>query len=198
MKLIECVSIGLVIVGFLMKLIPIRYAGEVLFIGALTSLLFYWCLGFAALNNIELRAIFKKSSYANVSGGRIVGAIGIGFCLACVAQGLTFKLLILTGATEVLTIGVTSLAMLLFAALVVMIFKRRMPDDFYRGVFIRGGLALLLGITAYMTPSTTLANIYYRNDPEYRDKLIQVLQNPSDKALADEWDEFQERRSKSK
>lgn len=148
MKVFEQILVGTALLGFLMKVMLIPGGSELLFLGCTLGALFYWSFSFATFNHIPLRAIFKKTSYANVSAGRILGSIGLGMALCTIIIGIQYRLLLLYGAAEMITVGAASLTVLLLAALLVMVFKKRALDRFYRSVLIRGGLALIIGIFA--------------------------------------------------
>ena len=77
MKILERGSIIVALIGLSMKILSRTGGNELLMIGTTVLAIVYFFLGFALLNNIQLRAIFEKSSYASVSGGRIMGAIGV-------------------------------------------------------------------------------------------------------------------------
>src|SRR5271169_521226 len=111
MKILERGSIILSVIGFLMKIMRISGGNELLMIGMTLLAFIYFYLGFALLNNVAVKDIFKKSSYPNSL--RVVGAMGVGIFLSIVAIGILFKLLILTGATEMITIGVVGLVVIL-------------------------------------------------------------------------------------
>src|SRR5258706_11537060 len=100
MKIIERASLIISLVGFLLKLLLIRTGNPTLIISASLLSFIYFYFGFALLNNIGFRAMFKKASYANISIGRILGAIGVGLFLSIVLIGILFKLQIWNGSNE--------------------------------------------------------------------------------------------------
>jgi hypothetical protein len=196
MKILERGSIILSVIGFLLKILRLSGGNELLMIGMTLFVLVYWTLGFALFNNIQLRAIFKKSSYAGISSGRIVGAIGVGGFLSVTTIGLLFKLLILTGAREMITIGVTGLVITLFAAGVVFLLKKKNMDSFYRQIFVKGGIAIILGITLYLTPARSLIRFYYRDDPAYAELFVKAVENPYDEQIQKEFEEARDKKYK--
>ena len=196
MKILERGSIILSVVGLLMKILIVRGGNELLMIGMTLLMLVYWTFGFAVFNNIQLKAIFKKSSYAGISSGRIVGAIGVGGFLSIIVTGLLLKLLILAGAREMITIGVTGLFITLFAAGVVFILKKKNMDSFYKQIFVKGGLAVILGITLFLTPTSSLIRFYHRDDPLYAELFIKAVENPYDKEIQKKFEEAREKKYK--
>ncbi len=120
--------------------------GAQLMIIALTALaILYFYFGFALLNHIPFRKIFRKESYRSVSGMRIVGAIAAGTALSQVVIGILFKLLHWPGANDMLLIGLMSLALVSAVAIIRYLGSRA---AFYPSLFLRlalfGGVGLLL------------------------------------------------------
>jgi glucan phosphoethanolaminetransferase (alkaline phosphatase superfamily) len=193
MKLIERACLTLSLLGILLKLLLIRSGNPVLIISASLLSFVYFYFGFALLNGIGFRAMFKKASYANISTGRILGAIGVGFFLSIILIGLLFKLMIWNGAQEMITIGATGLFMVLLAACVVMVIKRKSLDSFYKGIFVRGGVALLLAVIVFLTPGRSLIRIYHRDNPAFAELMIKALENPQDEELQKQYEEAREK-----
>jgi hypothetical protein len=189
MKILERGSVILSVIGLVMKIFRLNGGNELLEIGLTLLAMVYFYLGFAVFNNIRLKDIFKKSSYSNISSGRIVGAIGVGMNLSIIVIGLLFKLLIFAGAFEMLTIGVTSLTITLFAALIVFILKKKNLDFFYKDIFVKGAIAVIIGIALCLTPGSSLIRLYHRDDPAYAELFIRAMQNPRDEKIQKAFDE---------
>jgi hypothetical protein len=196
MKILERGSIILSVIGFLMKIMRVSGGNELLMIGMTLLAIIYFYFGFALLNNVALKGIFKKSSYSNANSLRIVGAIGVGILLSIVVIGLLFKLLILTGAIEMLTIGVVGLVVTLFAAWIIFIIKKKQLDAFYMGTFVRGGIAVMKGIILYLTPASSLIRFYHRDDPAYAELFVRAVENPYDEQIQKEFEEAREKKYK--
>lgn len=126
----------------------------------------------------------------NVTVGRILGSIGMGMALSTIIIGVQFRLLLLFAGAEMITVGATSLAVLLLGALLLVVFKKKASDAFYQGVLIRGGLALVIGVLVFLVPARELIRIYHRDDPQYRDLLIKAHENPTDQAAQDELERY--------
>lgn len=195
MKLLERICILLFVVGFAMKTMLLRGGNELVMIGLTLLSMVYFYLGFALFNGIGLKSIFKQSSYTGTGTGRILGAIAVGGFLSITTIGLLFKLLILTGAREMLAIGVTGLAIALFAAGFLFIFQRKSMNSFYKKIFVKGGIAIILGVTLYLTPSSALIRFYYRDDPAYAELYVKALENPSDEQIQKEFEDAQENKN---
>ena len=196
MKILERGSILLAVIGLMMKIWRLNGGNELLMIGLTLLAMIYFYLGFALLNNVPLKAIFKKSSYSDTGSLRITGAIGVGILLSIIAIGLLFKLMILTGAIEMLTIGVVGLAVTLFAAWIIFIIKKKQLDAFYIGTFVRGGIAVILGIILYLTPASSLIRFYHRDDPVYAELFVRAVENPYDEQIQKEFEEAREKKYK--
>lgn len=117
MKQTERVLIVLAVIGLIMKLSLIA-GGAILLVLAISALACFYYLGFALFNDIRLRHIFKKASYANASPGRIIGAIGASFGLSGMLVGILFRLQFWPGAAINLLAGIVLTAILLLVALV--------------------------------------------------------------------------------
>ena len=127
-----------------------------------------------------------------------MGAIGVGFFLSIVVVGMLFKLLILTGALEDLTIGITGLVATLFAAGIIFIIKKKKMDSFYKNIFLKGAIALLIGTSIYLTPTRSLIGFFYRNNPAFGELLLKAVENPYDKDIQKEYEEALERKNGNK
>jgi hypothetical protein len=180
MQILERTFVSIALTGFLMKVLLIPGGSEVLLIGCTLAAMFYWLLAFGALNQIPLGALFKKESYANIGAARMLGVICMGLALCVLIIGILFRLLLLQGATEMITVGGTTLLVILSVALAVMILKKKTSDPFYQGVFLRGGLILLIGVVVMFVPARNWVSLYHRDDPTYRDLFIKTLENPTD------------------
>ncbi|HZY81128.1 MAG TPA: hypothetical protein VFE50_16505 [Cyclobacteriaceae bacterium] len=190
MRTLERTLLIVAFAGFLMRALLIPGGSEVLFIGFTFATLFYWLLSFAALNHIPLGGLFKKVSYANIGAGRILGGIVTGMALSTVVMGIQFRLLLFYGATEMIVIGGMTLFMILLIALIVMIIRKKATDPFYRGVFIRGGLAVLIGIIMVLVPTRSWISLFHRDDPTYRDIFIRSVENPKDREALEELENY--------
>ncbi|MBI1767269.1 MAG: hypothetical protein HYR67_02710 [Bacteroidetes bacterium] len=189
MKLIERAGLIISLLGFLLKLLLIRTGNPILIISASVLAMIYFYFGFALLNDIGFRTMFKKASYADISTGRVLGAIGVGLFLSIVLIGILFKLQIWNGSREMITIGATGLFMTLLAAGIVFLIKRKTIDSFYKGIFVRGVVALLLAVIVFLTPGRSLIRIYHRDNPAFAELMIKALENPQDEELQKQFDD---------
>ena len=196
MKLFEKITFALSLIGILLKLLLIRTGNPVLIISASLLSCIYFYFGFALINGVGFRAMFKKASYAPISGIRIVAGIGVGLFLSIVVIGSLFKLQIWMGSIEMITIGSTGLFVIFLAAGVVFLVKRKSLDAFYRGIFLRGAIAIIFAFIIFAIPSRSLIRIYHRDNPAYGELMIKALENPQDKEIQDEFDKALERENR--
>ena len=137
----------------------------------------YFIFGFAVLNNVQIRGIFKKDSYRKISKMRMFGAVLLGIALAITIYGIFFRILILPFGMFLSFFGLSCLSII---AIIAIIKYGKTESPFYKGVITRiiiiGGLGLFLcAFSPY-----TLVDIKYRNYPEYAEALKNTLSFPSD------------------
>jgi hypothetical protein len=180
---VELISIALFILALLLFLfsLPGGAALMILSLGFLSILYFYF--GFALLNGIPLRKIFKKSSYSSISSMRIVGAIGTGIGLSTAIIGVLFKFMSWPGSYFMLIIGLLFVSVFFFYSLVKLFMNQ---SAFYINIICRvaffGGIGLLL----LLLPSYTLSEIRYgKNHPEYIEALKALESDPTNEILQD-------------
>jgi hypothetical protein len=137
---------------------------------------------FAFFNGIQLRNIFKKVAYTDVSALRIVGAIGTGIALSQTIIGLIFKFNEWPGAFVMMSVGLSGF---LVVAIVGLIQFTKNKIDYYRNIFKRialfGGLTLILVVL----PSNLMFEFKYRNYPTYIEAYKKFIENPTNKELSD-------------
>jgi hypothetical protein len=190
MKIIERLALSFSLIGLLMKVMIRTGANEMLMIGLTLLALLYLTFGFALFNNISFRSILQRSSYEHVSLGRILGAVGLGICLWINVTAILFKLLNLTGANEMLIIGIEVLTPVLVVALIIFMTKKNRHIDFYfKNVFIKGIAVLTIVVALFLLPRFTLVKLFHRDDAKYIELWIRSANNPDDQRA---WQEFEE------
>jgi hypothetical protein len=183
MKKFEFILGFIAILGVLLKIFNVPGSNNLIILAFFTLSTFYYVFGFAFFNNIRLRDIFKKVSYKATNAKRIIGAIGLGWAISMIIAGVIFKLLFWAGANMQLLTGLVVLGIIL---LVATIFYFRNKAEYYKRIFKRiviyGGIGLLL----FLTPSSALVDIYYRNYPDYAELFKKVLDSPKDLELREQ------------
>ena len=149
----------------------------------------YFYLGFALLNGIRLRKLFKKVSFSEIGTPRIIAAVILGICLSTLIIGMMFKLLFLPGANEMLSIGLISILVSLVALVGYALVKKSNFNNYY----FRIGPSLIFGGILYFTPTTDLMKIEYREYPDYAKAAIEAYQDPANEDLQKKEEEEREK-----
>jgi hypothetical protein len=183
MKKLELIFVLLSLVSILLNLFLIPMANLFMLLSLSFLSLFYMYFSFAFFNGVQLRNIFKKVAYSDVSALRIVGAIGTGVALSQTIIGLIFKFNEWPGAFVMMSVGLSGL---LVVAIVGFIQFTKNKIDYYRNIFKRialfGGLTLILVVL----PSNLMFEFKYRNYPTYIAAYKKFIDNPTNKELSDE------------
>nr|WP_294936502.1 hypothetical protein [uncultured Flavobacterium sp.] len=147
-----------------------------------TISLLYFVLGFAIFNSIRLRRIFKKESYQNVSGLRIVGAIGTGMTLSIVIIGILFTVMQWPGASFNLLIGLVFTAIISLVSIIKYLMSK---SAYYKKILVRtlgfGAVAFAL----FSIPKITWIEIKYKNHPAVIEAYQKAFADPDNPAV---WD----------
>ncbi|HCW06493.1 MAG TPA: hypothetical protein DGG95_03900 [Cytophagales bacterium] len=196
MKLIERIILLVFFLAILLKAGLFRGTRASLEISTLLLSMLYFYFGFALFNGIGFRAMFKKSSYAGVSVGKISGAIALGLALSSVLIGILFKLMFWPGANEMIMIGGTGLLIILLVASVVMVIKKKSLDSFYKGIFLRGSVALIFALVFFFTSQKSLIRFFHRDNPTFAELMIKAMGNPQDEELQRQLEEAGEMENK--
>jgi hypothetical protein len=189
MKLTEKILIALAVIIAVLKFIFIPGSGVfiVLVFCLLSSLYFYF--GFALFNNIKLRHIFKKDSYADVSTGRIIGGIALGLSLSFAVIGFLFKAQHWPGTSFHLIISIFSGVVILIISLFKFFNTKAI---YYKNAIIRIGIATSISILMLAIPNLTFVKIRFRDHPKYIEVYERYLKDPSNIDLANElWLEYE-------
>jgi len=182
--------IGLIIKFTLLPMSSTLFALSVSFLSLL-----YWPMGFALLNRIGFRQIFKKDSYQGLSSLRIIGSIGTGMALSALCLGILFKLLNFPGGNSILIIGLVTV----FTAVIPVLIKlMKTKEEFYAGLMKRIVVFGCMGIVALCLSVLAITKIRYHNYPEYIKAYELYLQNPQDMANTKKLDMEYKRATMSK
>ena len=189
MKLAEKILILLALLFAYMKYKLFPGANEMLMIILTIQSVIYFYLGFALLNGIRLRKLFKKVSFSEIGTPRIIAAVILGICLSTLIIGMMFKLLFLPGANEMLSIGLISILVSLVALVGYALVKKSNFNNYY----FRIGPSLIFGGILYFTPTTDLMKIEYREYPDYAKAAIEAYQDPANEDLQKKEEEEREK-----
>lgn len=179
MKQTEKVLIILSILFLLLNIFFIFPGGNMLFVLTLMLLsLIYFFFGFALFNNIRFRKILKKESYVNISSLKTLGAVSAGISLSITVIGILFKVMFWPGSFTNLKFGIISL---IFILIISLIKNFKSKSDFYNKILQRSIIFGGIAISLLFISNQNLAEIKYRNEPEYAKALIDVMNNPENK-----------------
>ncbi|WP_044397640.1 hypothetical protein [Lacinutrix sp. Hel_I_90] len=167
MKKAEIVFAVFIGIGFLLKLIHWPYASETITFASLFLAILYFWFGFALLNNIRLRAIFKSASYKGMSKLRLFGGIGTGFVFSILVVYCLFKLQFWPFADMGLSQGLILFGIILGIVLIFHFINRK---QFLRHNYIRFIIIGSVSLLIFSVSNEQLVNVYYGSDPDYAEE----------------------------
>ena len=150
MKKLEIILIIEAVIGFLMVLFNIPLSPVVVSLFFVVLGLLYFYLGFALLNGIRLRNIFKADSYKGLGTWRIMVAIGTGLALSQLTIGYMFTILSYPMAKSFLTFGMVLAAIMMILA----VFRNtKEKNQFYRNIVLRCLIFIVIAVIFLVLPS---------------------------------------------
>ncbi len=182
------VILSIIVLGLKLLLIPGINLLVILTLSALAMLYFYF--GFALFNNIQLRTIFKKDSYQDISSLRILGAVCSGLALSMAITGILFKFLSWPGSFANLMAGLVGI---IIVAIIGTIKYFKSKSNYYTKIFKRLIIFGVLTLTLVLIPQTTWIELKYRDNPALLDALKKSLADPTNKELQDKVTEEREK-----
>ncbi len=156
------------------------YASFIITIFMLSLSLLYFFLGFALLNNIRFRHIFKKGSFKNISTLRLSGTTFTGVILSMTIIYILFKFQRWPYGNQGLYM---SLIFLLIILLTCIIKQFASSNKFYSLFLMRLTIIGFSGLFFLLIPDETLLDIRYRNYPEYVKAEKKHMANPENESL---------------
>lgn len=180
MKVLEKILAIGIVVGLIMKFTLTSGGDVIVLFTTLTLASLYYAFGFLFFNQIRLRNIFKKDVYKNVPTVRIVLAVVTGLGLSTVLIGSLFKILSLTGADQMLLIGLFITAAMLITSLTLFIKEKNKNSKF---ILWRVGVIGFIGFSLIMTPNLSILELQYRNHPNYIEAYRDYLADPQNEEL---------------
>lgn len=171
-----------------LNLVPGGSALTVLTLSALAILYMYF--SFALFNNVSLRNVSKKGTFAGLGKLRIIGAAASGVALALTIIGIMFKIQFWPGGEIQLRIGLLGLV-IVSAIGIFKYIKTKSPFyvNILKRIIIVGGLGLIL----VLSPKLSWFEIRYRNHPEYVEAMQKATANPENEEL---WEKVEIERKK--
>ncbi len=150
MKKLELILIVGAIVGILMALFHVTSYSWVVSFFFLTLSCLYYIFGFALLNNIPGRKIFKSDSYNGLGTWRILIAIGTGWAISTLVLGYLFSIRSYPMAELFLVVGLVFTAVMLLLASIKNVKER---NQFYRSIILRCAVFIIIGIIFLLLPA---------------------------------------------
>lgn len=177
MKKVEIALFILIIVAFAMKLMHLPYNSILITFACVMLSILYMFFGFALLNGIKLRAMFKTESYKAISILRILAGITLGFVLSTVVVYSLFKVQFWPFGNQGLLMSLVLYGMAVLTIAIFYFLKRR---DFFKINRIRLVLIGLISITIYSLSYNSLVDMYYSDRPKYAKAYKDYLNHPGD------------------
>lgn len=175
--MIELVLVIVFALAFVINLFNVSGATAVFVItGALLSMIYFY-ISVVLFNGIPFRQALKKDAYTGISKLRIIGSAASGVTLSVLVIGVLFVSMYWQGGKQMLLMGITLCIVVLCIALYKYFTKR---GDFYPVLIRRLTVWIAAGVLLFTLPQNVLIGIKYRNHPEFRDALLNSLDNPED------------------
>jgi len=186
MKKTEKILAAISILGILFNLYLVPFGGTLSIISMTCLAILYMYLSFALFNDIPIKGILKKDSYAGISKLRVFGTIATGLVLSVSVIGILFKSQLYPYSSVLLAEGVIGL---FIAAIVAVVQLRRSSAKFYSEILKRIAIIGILSLILYLTPREKILEINYRNHPEYVGAMKKAWADPSNQDL---WEKVKE------
>lgn len=139
----------LALFGFSLIYRDIPGGAEIVTLAMVLLTICYFPFGFIYLNEIPLGKLFLRNTYREISWPRRIGVPLSGMILSTFTYGTLFKIRMLPGAGELLSVGIV------FGSIIVLVLIQRVikssNKSFYRRMLIRVSIFLLIGISAYFS-----------------------------------------------
>jgi len=180
-------KVELILVLFAATSIAIHFQNiletDALLIVSLSALaLYYYLFGFLLFNKIELKNVFRKMAYKGLTLKCILGSVILGITISGILTGMLTKLRMLSDGNAQFVGSLVLMASVMLTATYYYLQRRY---DFlqraWKRAFVYGGI----GILTYLTPFSTLIDVYYHSYPEYAELKKEVMKYPSNRALRD-------------
>jgi hypothetical protein len=177
MRIAEKILAITTLIGLTLMFLIISSGLTIFLISLLTLSGIYFAFGFILFNEIRLRDVTKKETFANLTAIRIVFGAITGLALSIISVGALFKLLNLPGSGEMLMAGVF-ITLLISIAAIIMRHKVSATT-----ILIRTIIFGAVGIILIFTSTLSIVKLQYRNYPAYVEAYTQYVENPREESL---------------
>jgi archaellum biogenesis protein FlaJ (TadC family) len=178
--MIELILVGIFAVSFILNLFNVSGAVIVMLLTGSILAMAYFYLSVVMFNKIPYRQVLKRDAYKGISKLRLLGSAAVGIALSVLVIGVLFVIMYWPGGSSMLLLGIVASVILMGVALYKYFTKR---DFFYPALIRRLTVWIAAGILLYTLPANVLIGIKYRNNPAYRDAVINAMENPDDEEI---------------
>lgn len=191
MKRFEIVLIVLIVLGFILNISGVAGGALVISLSIFTLSAFYFLCSYFLFSNIGLRDAFKSSTFKSLSILRIIGAFFCGAFLGLGLLGLLFKWQFWPGASFMLLVALVNISVILIISIIKF---TKQKSIFYKNLLKRAVVMFVLGIVAFFLPSIIIAELKYRQHPQYLEALRALQEDPNNEELKkkeiEEWEKI--------
>lgn len=191
MKKAEKILVLIAVLAFALSFTTITGRNLLMILVFMILSMLYFYLGFAIFNSIGFRQIFKKASYKNISQLKIIGAVGTGISLSLTLIGILFKTMFWTGSYIILVFGILSLSII---SIILLVKHINQKSNYSTKILIRSMLFGLIALGLLIIDNSKLVEIRHRNEPAYRDALINTIKYPDNVEYQKKFEEENQKR----
>lgn len=135
--------------------------------------------------------MFQKKSYQHKKRFNILFGALFGLVLSILVIGFLFKFMLWPGGNMMLSIGLISLLIIVSIYLVM---KNNGKVFIAKSAFVRVSLVSFISLCLYGLQTDSIVDFYYPNDPRYEEALKQIIHNPNDSAVQENFIKLKEER----
>ncbi|MBL3658253.1 hypothetical protein [Fulvivirga sediminis] len=174
-KKLEIIFVVLFLHGILLRFISLEWSNELIIVSGIMLFVIYLLFGFSIFTNVSPKSIFK-GGFKGTPVWQIVISIWSGLVMVVSMSGLLFRVLLLTGADEMLILAVMSVSVTTIFVALMMLFKKQYLDPFYTRFFKRMIPALIFSLIFVGISSADLYYIYTKDNPEEAERIKQKME----------------------
>lgn len=178
--ILSFISLG----GLIGQILLLPASKEIVTVSFTFFSIFYFFFTMPYFLGIPLKKVFSKFSYLEISIMRIIGTVFLGFVLASIMIGIMFKLLVLPGAYEMLSIGTIGIP--LFGIVIIIKFYGNKKNKLNRLTIKRAIPIFALGYLIQLFPSNLQIQVFYRDNPDFVELYNAHYRHPENKKLRKE------------
>jgi hypothetical protein len=181
MKQTEKILGGLIIILMIIRLsFALPYFDIIITLLILVLSMMYFGLGFALMNNVRLRNVFKKDSYNGISTLRILGGIFTGLILSLITVYSLFKFQRWSFANEGLKISLYGLLPIIAIVIYKVVSSK---NSYYSNFLIRPVIIGVIGTFLYFLSTEKILEMQNRDFPKYVEAEKELMKEPENKEL---------------